>query len=798
MKKTLFVFALALLIAALLCSCATGGKNEETSQPTDEPTDPVSGSGDGPDEPEVPESKLVIVDKNGKCGYTIVRPMTAGKEILDAMRELNDAIGKIGDKPGLDTDLPKENLSEYEILIGTTKYENTTVPIPGKDYLGRDDYLIRVIDNRVVIRGGSETSTLEGVRKFITLLPEKGAFMIDRNYSFYYSPDKVLEGIEYNGVPIQDFSFSYPEGDKICETAIETLRARIFKLSGIYLDGNGDGTHKIVLSTVKDGTAFDFKAENGNIYLTGSERTGLSRGISMALSLLAGTVSESVYKVEQNTKATLDNFGTVVCYEDFGAVGDGKTDDMEAICKAHEYANEKGLPVYAKEGATYYIGSKALSAHIKTDTDWQYANFIVDDSGVDTTGNDRYQEIFIVNATYGVQDITGQVTKLSKGQTKIDLKFPGRCIVTAYNSNKKQFIRYGNNQDGGSDMTDTFLVDENGNVDPSTPISWDFDTVTSINYRCIEEKPLMIVGGTFTTIANKEDSSHYYYRGIRIYRSNVTVEGLKHYVTGEGSVGSPYYGILIVHGSVDSKFINCVFTGHKTYKAIGSAGNTVSKGTYDFTVTNCINIEISGCTQTNSITDSKYWGVFASNTSRNLLLSNCVFSRFDAHRGVRNVTIIGCELGHQGINLIGGGTALIENTKVHNNNNFINLRSDYGSTWEGDLIIKNCVFAPAKAPDKYIIINGSNPCTHDFGYTCYLPKNITIDGLEIRGASVSSTYLFANFNSSWNSDNYSPKYPMVITEKVTVKNLKVGSSGTEMNVSPNKFMFKNVQIEYQN
>ena len=73
----------------------------------------------------------------------------------------------------------------------------------------------------------------------------------------------------------------------------------------------------------------------------------------MALSLLAGTVSESVYKVEQNTKATLENFGTVVCYEDFGAVGDGKTDDMEAICKAHEYANEKGLPVYAKEGATY-------------------------------------------------------------------------------------------------------------------------------------------------------------------------------------------------------------------------------------------------------------------------------------------------------------------------------------------------------------------------------------------------------------------------------------------------------------
>lgn len=796
MKKTLCIIALAMLITVLFAACNTGGNDDKTSQ-TDTSAENTTEGSSTTDEPEVPDNKLVIVDNDGKCNYTIVRPQKAGSDLLSAMSELRNAIAKLGSKPNLDIDNAKDNISEYEILIGSTKYENSTVPIPGKDYLGSDDYIIKVIGNRVVIRGGSEKSTLEGVRKFITLMPENGAFMIDKDYNFYYSLNKVLDGIEYNGVPIQNFSFSYPEGNKICENAVNVLRARIFNLSGIYLDGEGDGTHKIVLSTVKEGTAFEFKAENGNIYLTGSERTGLARGINIALDMVAGSTSDPVYKVEQNPKAKLDNFGTVVCYEDFGAVGDGKTDDMDAICKAHEYANQNGLPVYAREGATYYIGSRALSAHIKTDTDWQYANFIIDDSGVDTAGNDRYQEIFVVNATYGVQDITGQVTKLSKGQTKIDLKFPGRCIVTAYNSNKKQFIRYGNNQDGGSDMTDTFLVDENGNVDPSTPILWDFDTVTSINYRCVDEKPLMIVGGTFTTIANKEDSSHYYYRGIRIYRSNVTVEGLKHYVTGEGSVGSPYYGILIVHGSVDSKFINCVFTGHKTYKAIGSAGKTVSKGTYDFTVTNCINIEISGCTQTNSITDSNYWGVFASNTSRNLLLSNCVFSRFDAHRGVWNVTIIDCELGHQGINLIGGGTARIENTKVYNNNYFVNLRSDYGSTWEGDLIIKNCVFAPDKAPSTYTVINGSNPCTHDFGYTCYLPKNITIDGLEIRGASSSSTYLFADFTPSWTSDRFNPKYPMVITEKVTIRNLKVGSKGTEMNLSPNSYMFKNVQVEYQ-
>ena len=34
-----------------------------------------------------------------------------------------------------------------------------------------------------------------------------------------------------------------------------------------------------------------------------------------------------------------------VTYEEFGAIGDGKTCDIEAIAKAHEYANANGLSV---------------------------------------------------------------------------------------------------------------------------------------------------------------------------------------------------------------------------------------------------------------------------------------------------------------------------------------------------------------------------------------------------------------------------------------------------------------------
>ena len=60
----------------------------------------------------------------------------------------------------------------------------------------------------------------------------------------------------------------------------------------------------------------------------------------------------------------------VVTYEEFGAVGDGKADDQSAIVAAHAAANEKGLPVKAGDGKTYYIGGGAAVAVVKTDVDF--------------------------------------------------------------------------------------------------------------------------------------------------------------------------------------------------------------------------------------------------------------------------------------------------------------------------------------------------------------------------------------------------------------------------------------------
>ena len=70
----------------------------------------------------------------------------------------------------------------------------------------------------------------------------------------------------------------------------------------------------------------------------------------------------------------------VLSYEAFGAVGDGVTDDLPAICKAHTHANKIGLPVRSNPKATYHLGRKALTAIISTSTDWGTSKFIIDDS----------------------------------------------------------------------------------------------------------------------------------------------------------------------------------------------------------------------------------------------------------------------------------------------------------------------------------------------------------------------------------------------------------------------------------
>lgn len=481
----------------------------------------------------------------------------------------------------------------------------------------------------------------------------------------------------------------------------------------------------------------------------------------------------------------------VVRYRDFGAVGDGKADDLAAIIRAHAHANENDLPVRADDGATYYIGGAAATAIIHTNTDFGNAKFLIDDTAVEN----RRSAVFEVRSKLPSFRPAG-VESLTKAQATLPIALPQACVVKVTNSGVKRYIRYGANQNSGASQMEVLVVDAAGNVDPNTPILWDYEKVTDIVAYPIDEAPLRITGGQFTTIANVEDSRYQYYaRGIAIRRSNVVVDRLQHRITGEGETGAPYSGFIHIADCANVTVQNAVMTGRKTFRTIGAAGRPVNMGSYGLQVDRAANVSFINCTQTNDINDGQFWGIMASNYAKNITYDGCTLSRFDAHQGVYNATIRNSTLGHMGIQLIGSGTFILENSTVRAGS-LISLRSDYGSTWEGEFIIRNCVLIPpTNRRGNPTLIAGSNAGQHDFGYQCYMPARIVIENLHINDtgapANAPGPAVLADFNRDFKDDTYQQKFPYITTKELVLKNITT-ATGKRLRLSDNPFMFNHL------
>jgi len=486
----------------------------------------------------------------------------------------------------------------------------------------------------------------------------------------------------------------------------------------------------------------------------------------------------------------------MVRYEDFGARGDGETDDIAAIAKAHAFANQHGLPVQANDNATYYIGGQDNTVGIQTSTDFGAARFVIDDTHVEN----RKAHVFAVPSMLPPVKPQG-ITSLKQNQHSIETALPQSSVICVTDSNTKRYIRRGLNQNTGASQTDVFLVDKDGDVDVSTPILWDFDQVTHIVAYPIDQAPLKITGGRFTTIANAAESKYTYYaRGIAIRRSTVLVDGLEHRINGEGDHGAPYGGFINISDCANVTICDTTLTGHKTYRTISRAGKPVSMGSYDISVTRALNVSFVKCRQFDDIKDRTRWGIMGSNYSKNLLYEQCELSRFDAHQGVADATIRDSTLGHAGINAIGSGRLIVENSTVYGGS-FINLRRDYGSTWQGMFVIQDCTFVPACGrPVSASLIGGSNDGQHDFGYTCYMPERITIDGLHIDDSRHPEGYrgptIFADFNPRFTDATHKEKYPYIRTREVILNGVST-ASGKPLRTSKNPFMFKDVLVTHK-
>ena len=480
----------------------------------------------------------------------------------------------------------------------------------------------------------------------------------------------------------------------------------------------------------------------------------------------------------------------VVTYEKFGAAGDGLTDDLPAICAAHDYANQNGRPVRSNPGATYHLGRRALTAIIQTDTDWSTSRFIIDDSqGVEN----HKLPLFEVRSRQAPVPL--KIGRLSRGQERLELRPASALLVLVENSNRRLFIRRGLNANKGTAQREVFILHPDGVIEGA--IEWDYDTVTRVEARPIDPTPLVLRGGIFSNIANRmrqETGYNYWGRGIKISRSNTVVDGITHRVSGETEVGHPYNGFLSVQQAANITFRNCRVDARKAYTTLGAAGEPVSMGTYGYRADLVVNYSMINC-RMEDIHDRSRWGVATSNFIKNILVEDCVLSRMDVHQGVSGHYIIRrSTLGHAGIRAIGRGRLVVEDSTVHADN-LISFRPDYGSTWDGEVIVRNSRWIPP-AGSKWppAMFGLSNDGTHDFGYPCSMPRIIRIEGLFVDDSNRSGDYPGITFFSDpLGPPREARPFPYRLTEKLEVRSLKT-TSGLPPRVSDNPALVQAITV----
>ncbi len=445
-----------------------------------------------------------------------------------------------------------------------------------------------------------------------------------------------------------------------------------------------------------------------------------------------------------------------VCYDDFGAVGDGVANDFFAIKRAHEYANERGLPVRAGAQKTYLITETEVDGVaspivVKTDTDFCGSTVVIDDTDVCWCpgANKRHNtKIFSIESRYPKIDVEKQyIDKINAaggikiGETKrleVGLGYPAMLVV--FNEDKKVYVRYGNNADSGAPKCELTLVDKDGNIDETTPWLFDYEKVTRIEaYRC--DEPQLTFENLFVLTkasqVNLVDQYRSIRRGIGVMRSNTVVRNVEHKVINEiykGALqnGVPFvghsYGFLTVAKATNVLVEDVVFQARAYYL----------EGTYDFSAHLANNLLLKNCSQRNFFSHhlpefpkfpsfSRWWGVAGTNFCKNMVYDGCKLTRYDAHKGVVNGAIKNSEI--SSIRLIGGGDMLIENCKIyHVGHTSLQLREDYGSTFRGTLTVKDSEFIDtSESFDSFMIMQSSN---HNYGYRTYFP-NVIIDNVKM-------------------------------------------------------------------
>ncbi len=756
-------------------------------------------------------------------------------EYVDILEELGYELSVVDDKEGNEE-------ADVEILIGT-------VTSRGEDYeydrysLGSEGYAITAIDEtKIVVTGGSETSLGDAITKFfedVLGIDDKA----DEIYETVFTEESEeieiqdnyrITGITIDGNDLKGYELVRDKSVNEYKDGIERLQNFFYTKAGYWLpivepSKAGDKTISFVSVGKKDaGTnGFRVRVDDGNLLIECAYNNLFSKAFdeyyNASFTSKQGEIELGDFTGETNI--------SVITYEDFGAVGDGKTDDIDAIRQAHNEANKGGQTVIGTKGKTYYVTfTYDNPIQVRTNVDWKGAKFIFDSSAItyDNAGDVFEISQTVADANVFIDTKDPRIQELNKpaenGEpvikgiqhgdeqtTKLDLGLGYAAMLTVIDSNSRTYIRWGYVDSKGGEQKEVIIVDKDGNIDPSTPFLLDYEKITGIRIHKIEVEEITVQNATITEPASRINllgAYHSYTHGILVSRPNVVIKNITHVITGEilpnapvkvdkdglsydvsdegfsysgGKIlkdGKPYsgndvqpftgpsFGFLQISNTHNVLVEDSVFQGRVHYV----------EGTYDLGANTANQIVFKNCKQSNffdtrpaytKFGESTFpnlglcWGIMGSNYTKNVHYVDSDLTRFDAHAGVLNASVTGGKLGV--VRLIGGGTFTLDGVTIyrsHHGTQPIQLREDYGATFNGTLIMKNVTIKDGKysADGTYgalpgIIWAAVSPSYH--GYVTHFP-NLIIDNIEIETTSTEVPILSTNATDTYSSTNHWP------------------------------------------
>ena len=601
--------------------------------------------GDEGDSGNVGEDLVLVSDK--KTGFAIVCANSlSGKAceyVANLVKSMNryyledQSLKQNYDAPGFD--------DVVEIIFGSPIYRGDQFK-RDEHYLGYRGFSIEVIGNKLFVLAGGDKgyqNAIAYLEDTLFNLESYGEDVIDElvipagtRYE-YFATDYSLEQITIDGADISEFVITYTSSAKDAKAAATTLRNTIYKDAGVWLQyvalSDVTADQKVIyVESTKGDTAR--RTDNGcTVYVKDGDLHIECEFENKFEEIVYDFIDEKLKsgKIAISKSYTYTKDVRNVYYKDFGAVGDGITDDFFAIKACHDEANKYGHTVNAEPGATYYIGAAngTQSIIVKTDTYLNCCSFIWDDKAIpDPSESKAYlspiYQIAPSESSYSISGAQLPVKSIASGATVIENFAPGkRVLVLIYDSSKSHYIRYGGNQNNGAAQKEILIVNADGAIDPSTPVEWDYTTITKMEVYHIDEDPLVFSGGTkdqvdnysqlgtfdnfdcidrakVHTIFNDAPSEYKYHdRNIEVCRSNVTVKNIEHTLDDDVDHSAPYAGFINVLYATDVVIDGCVFQKQKAFSTTGAGASDVDMGSYEIHADYANNVTWQNCRQSN-------------------------------------------------------------------------------------------------------------------------------------------------------------------------------------------------------